>query len=286
MTSRSAPSSVANVLSELELEQPQVVTKRRLAELARRAGVTLPVSAVAERLQRHGWLLPLRTRETWEFAPGSRAGPIGSGDPFIEVRATLARRPEFAVAVAYESSAWIHRLTSRIPAKHVLSIPQSESVPHALRDFRATRVQANLEPEQLQSLPVWRVESLVVLIGARPAAFRDWPNIDQWLDTAVGRVDPTLLLTELEGRPRSAWMRAGYLIETGGDTSLADRIRDDAPPGSGPFYLGPRDAPGRYNRKWQVHDSVLRYRHVGATGHASRQQQMLVEQPGSPSSGS
>ncbi|MEX2624360.1 MAG: type IV toxin-antitoxin system AbiEi family antitoxin [Acidimicrobiia bacterium] len=261
MTSRSAPASVANVLSELELQQPQIVTKGQLADFARRAGVTLPVSAVAERLQRHGWLLPLRTRETWEFAPGSRAGPIGSGDPLIEVRATLARRPDFPVMVAYESAAWVHRLTSRSPGKHVISIPGSESVPHALRGFRVTRVQSSLDPDQMRGLPVWPVESVLVLIGARPNAFRDWPNMREWLNTAVSRVDEQLLLAELQARPRATWMRTGYLIETGEAVSLADKIRDSAPPGTGPFYLGPRDAPGQYNRKWEVHDSVLRHRH-------------------------
>ncbi len=271
MKSRSAPASVAGVLSELELEQPQVVTREQLSEFAGRAGVPLPVSTVAERLVRHGWLLPLRTRGTWEFAPGSRAGPIGSGDPFVEVRATLARRPGFSVTVGYDSAAWLQRLTSRSPAKHVLSIPPAASVPHALRGFRVTRVQASLEPDEVRGLPVWRVESLVALIGVRPSAFRDWPNIDEWLNIAVSRVDQGLLVAELEGRPRSAWMRTGYLVETGGHTPLADHIRDMAPPGSGPFYLGPRDAVSRYNKKWDVYDSLLRHGHPGGADRGGGQ---------------
>lgn len=248
---------MAPVLSELELENPQIVTSKSLAELADRAGVTLRVDVVAERLQRHGWLLPLRTRGAWEFAPGSRAGAFSSGDPFIELRATLKRRPDFPARVAYESAAWLHNLSERSPDRQVLSIPRPESVPHALRHFRVTRVQPALEAVDIRDLPVWRVESLIVLVGTRPAGFGDWPNLDAWWPGAVGQADSDAIMAELADRPASGWMRTGYLVERAGNQTLADRIHDTAPQGSGPFYLGPRDRPGRYNRKWRVKDSLL-----------------------------
>jgi hypothetical protein len=222
-----------------------------------RAGVNLSVDVVAERLQRHGWLLPLRTRGAWEFAPGSRAGAFGSGDPFIEIRATLARRPDFPAAVAYESAVWLHNLSDRSPDRHVLSIPESESVPHALRDFRVTRIQPALDLVRIRDLPVWRLESIVVLIGARPTSFGDWPNLDAWFVNASRRGDPEAIASELAHRSRAAWMRTGYLLEWAGNHDLADRIRDAAPAGSGPFYLGDRDRPGRYSSKWLVVDSLL-----------------------------
>lgn len=52
-------------------------------------------------------------------------------------------------------------------------------------------------------------------------------------------------------------MRTGYLLEWAGNHDLADRIGEAAPAGSGPFYLGARDRPGRYSSKWQVMDSLL-----------------------------
>ena len=257
MTSRSAPSSVAPVLSELELENPQIVTRQMLAAFLDRAGVNLRVEVVAERLQRHGWLLPLRTRGAWEFAPGSRAGAFGSGDPFIELRATLARRSDFPAAVAYESAVWLHNLSDRSPNRQVLSIPKSESVPHSLRDFRVTRVQPVLDTVGIRDLPVWSLESVVVLIAARPTSFGDWPNLDNWFVSAARRADHDAIVCELAHRPRAGWMRTGYLVEWAGNHDLADRIRDAAPAGSGPFYLGARDRPGRYSSKWQVMDSLL-----------------------------
>ncbi|MFQ5524314.1 MAG: type IV toxin-antitoxin system AbiEi family antitoxin [Acidimicrobiia bacterium] len=222
-----------------------------------RVGVKLPVEVVAERLQRHGWLLPLRTRGAWEFAPGSRAGPFGSGDPFIELRARLARRRDFPAAVAYESAVWLHNLSDRSPDRHVLSIPKSESVPHSLRGFRVTRIQPVLDTVRIRNLPVWSLESLVVLIGARPTSFGDWPNLDSWFVGAARHADPEAIVSELAHRSRAAWMRTGYLLEWAANHDLADRIRSAAPAGSGPFYLGARDRPGHYSSKWQVMDSLL-----------------------------
>lgn len=282
MTIRNIPSSVAAVLQELELEQHTVVTKKQLAKLTARAGVALAVSDVAERLQRHGWLLPLRTREAWEFAPAARAGPIGSGDPFVELRATLLRRPGFPVAVAYESAAWLHQLASRAPRRHALAVSPAESVPHALRDFRVTRMWAKVAAETINDVPVWGTETLVVLIGARPLAFRDWPNIGEWLAAAAEQLEPRLLLHELDGRPRSAWMRTGYLLETARRHELAEQIRDLAPLGSGPFYLGSRHESGRYDRRWEVHDSTLRYRRVASSDIAGLVEDASVERTEGP----
>ena len=50
------------------------------------------VEAVIDGLRRSGWLLPMRTRGVWEFAPASRSGAFRSGDPFTELRAFLRRK--------------------------------------------------------------------------------------------------------------------------------------------------------------------------------------------------
>ncbi|MGH7572983.1 MAG: type IV toxin-antitoxin system AbiEi family antitoxin [Gemmatimonadota bacterium] len=159
--------------------------------------------------------------------------------------------------MAYDSAAWLHKLSQRAPNRHVLAIPSGESLPHALRAFRVTRQWGSLDSIKIQGLPVWRMETLMVLIGAQPQSFRDWPNIGEWLSEACDRLEPELLLLELEGRPRSTWMRTGYILETGGGAAIADRLRELAPPGRGPFYLGSRDKGGRYDRRWEIMDSLL-----------------------------
>ena len=94
------------MLEELELRQPVVVTRTLLREIASSTETKLNADSLAERLVRLGWLLPLRRRDTWEFAPAARAGRHGSGDPWVELRAVLAHEPEVPVAVAFESAVW------------------------------------------------------------------------------------------------------------------------------------------------------------------------------------
>src|SRR5438128_12168136 len=103
---RPVPSSLAPVVEELELRQPAVVTRSLLTELGARTGARLSPEAVAERLVRLGWLLPLRKRDAWEFAPAARAGAHRSGDPWIELRALLEHDPDAPVAVAFDSALW------------------------------------------------------------------------------------------------------------------------------------------------------------------------------------
>jgi len=257
MTTRSVPVSTAPVLEELELEQPKLVTNDLLQRLALRRQIELPVADLVERLRRHGWLLDLTTRGVWEFAPAARAGPIGSGDPFIELRATLLRRPDLAVRVAAESAAWLHGLAGRQPGRHAIAAPAKLDLPPALRGFRTIRHVARLPPEMLDGLPAWRVASLLAQMAARPAIYRDWPNVEDWLADAVDRVDLTEMHEELRGLKRSAWARAAYLFSRGGRDDAGTELIAAAPPGKGPYYLGPRDRRGRYDARFDVVDSNL-----------------------------
>src|SRR5262245_25077663 len=154
-TTRSVPASTAPVLEELELDQPNLVTAELLRDLAARRHVEVPVDELVERLRRHGWLLDLTTRGVWEFAPGARAGALGSGDPFIELRATLLRRPELPVAIAGESAAWLQGLSGRPPGRHVIAAPPKLELPPALARFRTVRQLARLSYDEVDGLPVW-----------------------------------------------------------------------------------------------------------------------------------
>lgn len=254
---RSIPASTARVLEELELEQPKLVTAALLRDLAARRGVEVPIDELVERLRRHGWLLDLRTRGLWEFAPAARAGAIGSGDPFIELRATLLRRPELAVCVAGESAAWLHGLSGRPPGRHVIAASAKLELPPALDTFRAVRHSARLSPAMVDGLPVWRVASLLVQMAARPASYRDWPNVGDWLVDAVARIDTDDIEAELQGQKRSAWARATYLVDRGGRSDWARDVLADAPGGTGPYYLGPRDRRGHFDARYDVIDSHL-----------------------------
>ena len=258
MTARSVPMSLASVVEELELRRPTMVTKKLLGEILSEQRIELNPRDVAHRLQKQGWLLSLRTEDAWEFAPASRAGRFDSGDPLIELRATLHHRPDFPAVVAYESAAWLHNLMRRSPDTEVIAIKPGVNPTPALKAFRITRRWGQLPPLQEKGLPVWGIETLLVLMGERPTAFRAWPTVVEWLPEAVSRVDNALIFKELQGRKLPTWARAGYLLEAGGGSEIGESIQRKVNLSRrGPFYFGRRTSSGKYDKRWDVIDSVL-----------------------------
>ncbi len=244
------------MLQELELERPRVVTKSELESYATSAQLNWPVEVVVRRLREAGWLLDLNTKGVWEFAPAARAGAFGSGDPMIELRATLARDSRAGFAVAAESAAYLLGLTSRRPDTEVIGTPEGSRLPNALRDFRVVHWASRTEPVLKDGLPVWAVATLMAFMAAKPAGYRDWPNAGEWIAQAVRRVGADLIADELVGRPRAAWARASYLLDRGGNPEAAMNLLSLAPSGVGPYYIGRRGMPGRYDARFEVVDSI------------------------------
>jgi hypothetical protein len=199
--------------------------------------------------------LDLRTRGVWEFAPGARAGAFGSGDPLIELRATLAHRPSLPLSVGAESAAYLLGLVSRRPDTEVIGAPEGVRLPKALAGMRLVRWSPKAKRVVKDGLPIWSVDTLLVFMGAKPSAYRDWPNVGEWLRQGMGRTDPESIEAELQGRSRAAWARVSYLLAKGGRELEATRLLDSAPPGKGPFYLGRRSGPGRYDARFDVVDA-------------------------------
>lgn len=256
-TVRTIAPAVAAVLEQLELDQPLLVNREDL-DAARQATASLTTTRyLIDELTAKGWLLPLRTRGYWEFAPAARAGAIDAGDPHIELRATLLKRPDLPVVLAAESAAWLHSLSARAPNRHVIAAPPGLRLPPALGDYRVIRYEAKLDPEVNNGLPLWRVATLLVAMSHRPASYRDWPNITEWLSQAASTATESDLRSELTNEPRSTWMRLAYLLDRGGQADLAHRLAADAPAGRGPYYLGSRDRRGRHAGRYDVIDSVL-----------------------------
>jgi hypothetical protein len=211
---------------------------------------------IARDLQRLGWLLPLRTKGRWEFAPGARAGALPSGDPFVELRATLQRRA-LPVALAYDSAAWLQGLSTRQPNKHVLATyPSQRKLPPALSDFRVTRLWGALEPDRKDSLPVWRVPTLLAMMAVEPHYYRDWPNVMEWLEEAFKRSDAADLERELDDAPNTARVRLAYLADRADFKHLADQLMQSARP-HGVTYLGRDRTRARFVREYNLVDSLL-----------------------------
>lgn len=259
-TVRKISRSLAPILEALELDQPKIVTTAYLESLQRDLRVKLGALNLARELQRRGWLLPLRTRNAWEFAPASRAGAYSSGDRFIELRATLLRKPQLPIAVAEESAAWLHGLASRFPTKDAIAAPKQLQLPAALSGFRVVRFSAQLPSASVDGIPVWAIGTLLAAMAIKPSEYHDWPNVQDWLAEAVAKVDRNDLVRELLDYPRSAWARAAFLCAVGGQDQMAASLFRKAPQGKGPYYLGPRSSGGTYNARYEVIDSLLRTR--------------------------
>ena len=256
MTVRSIPRGLAPLLEVLELEQPRVVASAAILEYARAAGVNWPINVISQRLRERGWLLPLRTRSVWEFAPAARAGALGAGDPLIELRAVLARDPAEPLAVAAESAAYLLGLATRRPETECIAAPPGFRVPRSLDGYRVVRWTAASPVTHLEGLPVWAPATLLAFMASRPSAYRDWPNVGEWLSQAVSVVTPDGLVEELDGRSAGSWARAAYVLERGGSTESALALAERAPRGPGPHYLGDRAITGRYDARYDVIDST------------------------------
>src|ERR1019366_6703990 len=135
---RTIPRSLGPILTELELDAPQVVTLAELSALVTRTGVGTEPRVVADRLRKLGWLLPTETAGVWEFAPAAHAGPVGHGDQFLGLRAALASRPSLDAEVCLMSALLAHGFTDRAPDRLEVAVKTGASVPQGLR--RATRV--------------------------------------------------------------------------------------------------------------------------------------------------
>jgi len=256
--SRSVPSRLAGVLETLELDQPRVVTVTDLNNIATASALAMSGAELGYELHRLGWLLPLRTRGAWEFAPAARAGRYPAGDRYIELRATRATNPEFAGMLAMESAAVLHGLARYVPEREVLAIPRGNRVPKALRNWRVVSITLPGDPTTvMDGLPVWRIEALLAGMALRPDAYGAWRSVAQWLPRAVAQTDPAQLAALLDGASRAGWHRACYLLARGGRADIGIEFLTKAPSGRGPVYLGPRNQSGRFDVRFEVIDSVL-----------------------------
>lgn len=281
-TARPVPRSLAAVLAELELLAPETVDRAQMEQVLAAAdhpdaGSPAHVNDVIDRLRRAGWLLPMRTRGVWEFAPASRSGAFRSGDPFTELRAYLQRHPDDPAVMAMESAAFRRGLAQHPPSREVIAVDGLVRRDGALGSYR--HVSLALGPRAstpMDGVPTHTVEALLVAMACKPAGYRDWPNVGLWLADAAAQIatDPAVdgangdpsevavgvtgVVELLQQATVAAWARAAYLLRAG-DQPGAARALITAAPGrpSGPVYLGPRSQAKTYDSSTGVYDALL-----------------------------
>lgn len=250
------PASLAPVVEELELRQPAVVTRSLLTEILAQTQASLRPETAAERLVRLGWLLPLRTRGAWEFAPAARAGRYRAGDPWIELRALLTHDPYAPVAVAFESTIWELGHSSHQPDRPVLAHRRGWRPPSSL-GVRAVTFDWRVPTKTVRGLPVWTEATILVAAAERPAAQGNWGNAEDWLPDTFRAAPAEDLLREAGGRRTSTLTRLGYLAEWAGRNDIAEEIEALLPSRLPVTFLGPRDRSAQWSRRWRVYNSLL-----------------------------
>lgn len=276
-TARPVPRSLSAILAELELLAPETVDRTLIGQALSaagdpEAGSPKRVDEVIDRLRRAGWLLPLRLRGVWEFAPASRSGAFRSGDPFTELRAYLQRHPDDRVAVAMESAAFRRGLAQHPPSREVIAVDSSVRRDGALGSYR--HVTVPLGPRAAtpkDGVSTHTVEALLVAMACKPGGYRDWPNVELWLADAAAQITTATpdnskdaaggvpgVIGLLQRAPVAAWARTAYLLRAAQQPDAARALLDAAPGRpTGPVYLGPRTQAKTYDATTGVYDALL-----------------------------
>ncbi len=256
---RTIPPSLADVIEQLELEAPSVVTAADLAHAVGPAATEDEGRQVAYELQREGWLGRLRTKNAWEFLPGARGGPIGSADRFIEFRARQATDPSWGGVLAMESAATLLGLAQRLPAQEVVALPDHQPFPKAFAgEWRYVRL--DLGPSAvspINGLPTWTIEGLLVGFAVRPSSYRDIAGLGQWLEFATLQADTDAVISLLEPQNSATRQRAAYLFSAAFVQEKAAEVLRRFPP-IHPVWLGPREPGGHFDSACMVNDTMLR----------------------------
>ena len=256
-TARHVPRSLAALVQELELRQPRIVTAELLRDVIGRTGSHLDTRQAADRLTRAGWLVPLRTRHAWEFAPAARAAAVGSGDPWVELRALLHHRPDAPVAIAFASAVWELGHAMHPPNRRSYAHRPGWRPPRALRGAQATAFEWRLPTVDRDGLPVWQAATIIVAIASSPARQHNWANADRWLPETMHAAGLDDVMTEADLRSTAALARLGYLARWSQRHDIADAVKRLLPADHGVTYLGPRDGQGTWNPEWRVYDAYL-----------------------------
>lgn len=255
---RTIPPSLAHVIEQLEIDGALIVTAADLARLSGPRTSDEAARQVAYELQRTGWLGRLRTRNAWEFLPGARGGPIGSEDRFVEFRARKATDPDWRGVLAMESAATLHGLAQRVPAQEVVALPKGALLPKAFAgEWRSVCI--DLGPPattNINGLPTWTIDALLVGVAARPSGYRDVAGLGQWLEFGAHRADAAAIIALLESQNAATRQRAAYLFSATLFHEKADEVLRAYPPRQ-PVWFGPRTTGGHYDRDSLVNDTLL-----------------------------
>jgi len=249
---RTLPRSIAPVVEVLELEQAPLVTIEQLESIMDAIGLEGIPRKVAAELRSRGWLLATAKTGVWEFAPAAHAGSYGFGDPTVDLKAALLRRPDRKCALTFQSAAWAHGLADRVPAQLEVVVEERADAKALARVGDVTRFVPNLGTSVLGGVPVLAPESVLVHMATNPRAVR-WQSAMEWMPDVAAEANSERILKELNDRPRAVRVRLGYLLQ-GVRPDIARLFVSDV---VNKVWFGPRGKLRRHDQAWLIADTLL-----------------------------
>jgi hypothetical protein len=246
---------MAGVLQRLELERPSLVTMAELARILDEEKIGTPARIVAFRLRETGWLLRTDQRGVWEFAPAELAGAYPSGDSLTGFRAYIAKHPEVPCGLTFQTAAWAHGYSDRIPSRPEIAVVKRESIksfPDSLSLYVFT---PTLAYEHIGDVPVLEKESIFVHMCEKPKDVRSWESAKEWITELSAELNWENLERELLLRSLSVKARLGYLLK-GMRPDLAKQIYIAHKP-KYKTWFGQRGKLIRHDNHWLIADTVL-----------------------------
>jgi predicted transcriptional regulator of viral defense system len=245
---------LADIIEELELERPELVSTSEIQELIEKFDVQVPSNRVIQRLSESGWLLKTDVRGVWEFSPAERAGSYSTGSPFLPLKAIRKKEPDRDIRVALDSAMWCHDFLDRLPSEIEVVLPPEDHVPAAIkRNYRVLRFEAHLDSVTANDVPVQRLETILVHLVDKPNNVQSWTSVFDWLPYLVEEVEKENVLVELINRSHSTKIRFAYLL-----SGLApDLVEDLNIEPAGKVWFGPQKKLRRHNAEWNVADTIL-----------------------------
>lgn len=178
---------MAAVVGSFEMLSRDVVATRDIAEVL---GVSTSSSRVADAVRtlvELGWLRPLPARGTYEFM-SARGGPYPGGDPLVDIRAVLAKRPDFRVAVIGTGAAFLRGYAERAPHAYTVAVDKEQggsvALAHAYDLVKTTTTRIALIPVR-EGVRVSDAAHLLADAALWPEACGDLRERSHWLRTAL-----------------------------------------------------------------------------------------------------
>ena len=177
-------------------------------------------------LVRLGWLRPLPARGLYEYLP-ARGGPYPTGDPLLEARAVLTRRPDFRLAMIGTGAAFLRGFSERAPGVYAVATTREQGGSVALASIYQLikTVPARIDGiPRLRDVPVSDAAHLLADAALWPSASGDLRHADHWLRRALLDTTPDAASATANRVGHAGAARMAYIATRFGATEVATAI--------------------------------------------------------------